>query len=86
MPWEQGYIENQELKKKSALERFHIRLPIAYMFDIVAAFFGGDVVEKISDGLPKGLNRSFLGFAQQMLEFGKQILDGIKIGTIRRQV
>ena len=43
-------------------------------------------VEKVADGSPQGVEGSSCGFAQQRLELGEELLDGVEIGTIGRQV
>ena len=53
--------------------------------DIVGAFLGCEAVEQGADALPSCFDRSFGGFSKQRFELGEHLLDGIEIGTIRRQ-
>jgi hypothetical protein len=44
------------------------------------------VAEEIADAAPGGLDRARVGFAQQGLELGEDLLDRIEIGRVARQV
>ena len=44
-----------------------------------------EVVEQIFDAPPRCFMGSFGGFAHQMFELGKDLLDGVQIGALGRQ-
>lgn len=44
-----------------------------------------EVVEQVSDAPPRCFMGSFGGFAHQMFELGKDLLDGVQVGAVRRQ-
>jgi len=52
----------------------------------VGAFAGGDGVEQITDFLPEFFGGSLGGFAEQGLEFGEELFDGVQIGRVGRQI
>ena len=45
----------------------------------------GEAVEEVADALPGGFDGSLGGLAQQGLELGEDLLDGIEVGTVGRQ-
>ncbi len=53
--------------------------------EVVAAFVWRELVEELSDSLPCGFDCSFRGLAEQGLELGEELLDGVEVGRIRRQ-
>ena len=46
---------------------------------------GGEVAEEAANAAPSGLGRAGVGFAQQGLELGEDLLDRIEIGRVARQ-
>jgi hypothetical protein len=54
-------------------------------FEICGAFVVSEALEDRPNAPPSGVDGSFLGLAQEGLELGKDLLDGIEIGTIGRE-
>ena len=46
----------------------------------------GELRDHCADGVPQSLDGSFRGLAQQRLQFGEGLFDGIEVGTVGRQV
>src|SRR5215213_2765611 len=67
------------------LERDPLGCSIAGVFKIVGALGWGETVEQGADTPPSRLDGSLVGFTQQGLELGKDLLDRVKVGRIRRQ-
>ena len=53
--------------------------------EVVGAFLRCEAVEQGADALPGCFDSSLGGFSEQGFQLGKHLLDGIEIGTIRRQ-
>ena len=58
---------------------------IARVSEEGSAFGWREKIESIGDGVPKGVESSFSGLAQPGLEFGKELLNGIKVRAVGRQ-
>lgn len=56
------------------------------MFEVSGAFRGCEVTERIADFKPELVDSAGGSFAQQCLELGEDLLDGIEIGTVGRQI
>ena len=55
------------------------------MFEVIGAFICGEGAEELTDRCANGFDRPRRGLAQQMLELGKDLLDGVEVGGIFRQ-
>ena len=55
---------------------------VAGVYEIVRAFFGGEGGEYLADGGADGFDGSCGLFAQEMLELGEHLLDGVQIGRV----
>jgi len=49
------------------------------------AFVGGEFVEQLANALEQVVGVSFPGFAQEVLEFGKDLLDRVQAGRVGGQ-
>ncbi len=56
------------------------------MADVVRAFLWCEPVEQPSDGLPKSLDGSLGGIAQQAFQFGEREFDRVEVRAVGRQV
>jgi len=52
----------------------------------VCAFAWGDGIEQIPDFLPEGIDIAFGCFAEQRLEFGKELFDRVQVRRVRWQI
>jgi hypothetical protein len=59
---------------------------IARIGDIICAFLGGEVCERLSDGFDEGVKRSCGGLAKCGFELGEGLFDGIEVGAIGREI
>jgi hypothetical protein len=53
--------------------------------DVVGAFLRCEAIEQGADALPGCFYSSLRSFSEQRFQLGEHLLDGIEIGTIRRQ-
>ena len=59
---------------------------IAGVFKVVGLFLERKVVEQLADRrIFNGSNGACASFAQQILELGKDVLDGVQVGRLFRQ-
>ena len=58
---------------------------IACVREVVGTFGWAEVMEECSDAVPDGGDGSFVGFTEQGLELGKDHLDRVQVGAVRRQ-
>ena len=63
----------------------HLGLCIACVFEVVGAFLWREGFEELADGGADGFDGSRGGFAQQVLELGEDLLDGVQVGRVFRQ-
>ena len=54
--------------------------------EVIPALGWWKAVDQSSDRTPQSLDGSFGGGSQQPLELGERVLDGIEVGTVRRQI
>jgi hypothetical protein len=69
----------------AALEHDRIKLKHIQHWQIVGAFLGSEAIEQGADLPPCDRNGAWISFAQEGLEFGKDVLDGIEVGRGARQ-
>ena len=53
--------------------------------DVVGAFLRCEAIEQGADALPGCFDSSLRSFSEQRFQLGEHLLDGIEIGTVRRQ-
>src|SRR5229473_6548605 len=58
---------------------------ISRVFEVVGAFFWGEGFEELSDALPGRLDGSLVGFPEQRLEFGEELLDRVEVRAVLGQ-
>src|ERR1019366_9257840 len=75
------------------LERFPFRRTISRICEVCSAFRSRDLIKTRGDRLAeapdgeRGILQSICGnFAQERLEFGESLFDGIEVGTVCREV
>lgn len=56
------------------------------MANISSTFVGLELIEQSTAGRPKRLLRTGRCFPEERLELGKDLLDGIEVGAVRRQI
>ena len=56
------------------------------MPDVPCAFVGREVVKEGANGRPEGLEGAGGGFSEQGLELGEDLLDGVEVRAVGRQV
>src|SRR6516162_6227802 len=71
--------------KKSLYASEQDRADIAGVDEVVGAFLGFEAVEECADAAPGGLGGARIGFAQQGLELGEDLLDRVEVGRVTRQ-
>src|SRR6516162_1795629 len=69
--------------KKSLYASEQDRADIAGVDEVVGAFLGFEAVEECADAAPGGLGGARIGFAQQGLELGEDLLDRVEVGRIK---
>src|SRR5208337_1810220 len=70
--WSPGWQSRRRARSGSNLHIY-----ISRRGEVVRAFAGGDGVEQFAELLPKLVDRSFGGFAEQRLELGKELFDRV---------
>lgn len=56
------------------------------MLDVAAALVRGEAFEERADGIPEGIDGAGGRFSEQGFQLGKDLLDGVVVGAVRRQV
>ena len=62
-----------------------LRRVISGLFEIVSAFGWRDGIEDVADCVADGVGGSLGGFAQEVLELGEELFDGVQVGGVFRQ-
>jgi len=57
-------------------------LSVSGVFEVVGELFGGVGVEQLADGGEDRLESSRRRLAQEVLELGEDLLDGVEIGRV----
>jgi hypothetical protein len=53
---------------------------------VVGSFFSGWGVEDLADGPADGVGAALGGFSEHVLEFGKELLDGVEVWRLLQQI
>jgi len=56
------------------------------MADVVFAFVRGELIEQLAESIPEGLDSAGGGFSEQGFHLGKDLLDGVVVWAVGRQV
>ena len=56
------------------------------MLDVAETFVGWEMIQKSADGVPQAGNGAFCRTAKKPLQFAEQLLDGIEVWRIWRQI
>src|SRR5882724_1314604 len=83
-PW--GATILARATRRSALERFTIRLTISGVEEICRTLTWREILETGADDRPQVLDRTGGGLAKDRFELGEELLDRIEIRTVRREV
>ena len=68
------------------LEHFSHPCSVAGITDVVQAFLRREAFECVSDGLAEFVEGSLGGGSQEGFELGEDLLDGIEVGTVGREI
>lgn len=68
------------------LERIQSGCVISCRSEVVGALCGREEVDDAPAGVPEGASGSLGGLAQQRLELGEGLFDGVEVGTVGREV
>lgn len=55
---------------------------ISGLGEVVSALLRRDGREDLADGVADGVDGSLAGFAQEVLELGEELFDGVEVGSI----
>src|ERR1700736_1952195 len=58
---------------------------ISGIYEISLAFFGREMIKERTDLAPGRLDGALCGLAQQVLELGEDLLNGVEIRAVRRE-
>jgi len=58
---------------------------VAAVPGVVSALRGLEAIEEFSDPTPESMDGSLLGFTEQSLQHGEDLLDGIEVGAVGSQ-